>query len=243
MRWRLLLIEGDAAFNMAVDEALMVIGTPTVRFYRFRPSAVTIGRFQRVSDSVNLEALSELGIKFVRRPTGGGSVFHDELGEITYSVAGPRELFPVSIEGSLRWIAKGVIKALDELGVKAELSGINDVVVNGRKISGSAQARTKHNLMQHGTLMYATDLEKLSKVLRAPKEKLADKGVTSIYERVTTASLVLSRRISYEEALEAMIKGFSFLGELEEGELTDSELEVVRRLVSKYESREWNFRY
>ncbi len=243
MRWRLLLLEGDAAFNMAVDEALMIKGTPTIRFYRFRPSAVTIGRFQRVSDSVNLEALRELGVKFVRRPTGGGSVFHDEAGEITYSVAGPRGLFPSSIEESLRWIATGVVRALSELGIRAELSGINDVVVDGKKISGSAQARTKDNLMQHGTMMYATNLDKLSRVLRVPQEKLADKGVKSIYERVTTASLILKKEVSYEEALKAMIKGFSFLGEFEEGELTDSEWAIVRRLIRKYESRGWNFRY
>ncbi len=226
---------------MALDEALMISARPTLRLYRFRPSAVTIGRFQRVSEAVNLDELKRLNLKFVRRPTGGGSVYHDEFGEITYSVVGPKSLFPESIEESLRWISRGVVKALHFLGIRAELSGLNDVTVRGKKISGSSQARTKEALLQHGTMMYATDLEVLARVLKVSKEKMEDKGITSILDRVTTASLALGRRISYEEALEAMLKGFSFLGEFEESELTEKEWELTEMLRVKYESESWNF--
>ncbi|MCS7103602.1 MAG: lipoate--protein ligase family protein, partial [Candidatus Korarchaeum sp.] len=201
MRWRLLLESGDAATNMAIDEALMRFGIPTVRFYRFKPSSVTIGYFQRVNSAVNLEEARKLGVKVVRRATGGGSVYHDEEGELTYSVVASESLFPKGFAESMRHICEGVVRTIRSFGLKAEFSGVNDVVVAGRKLSGSAQAREQGILLQHGTIMYATDLEKLASLLLAPKEKLSDKGVSSILERVTTISRELRRSVSFNEVL------------------------------------------
>lgn len=242
MKWRLLLESGDAAFNMAVDEALMRFGTPTMRFYKFKPSAVTIGYFQRVISAVNLEEVKRLGVKVVRRITGGGSVYHDENGELTYSIVAPEDLFPRGFAESMRYICEGLVRTINVLGLKAEISGANDVTVAGKKVSGSAQARERGILLQHGTLMYATDLEKLARVLVAPREKLEDKGITSILDRVTTLSRELGRILSFEEILEAALDGFSFLGEFYEGELSEEEWKLVDILVEKYSSDEWNFR-
>jgi len=242
VKWRFLRLEGDAAFNMAVDEALLMSGVPTLRLYRFRPSAVTIGYFQKVGDSVNLDETSRLGVDVIRRVTGGGSVYHDENGEITYSVTGPLDLFPRNIQDSIRYICEGVLRAIEVFGLKADFQPVNDIILAGKKISGSAQTREGGNLLQHGTLMYDTDLETLAKVLKAPKEKLVDKGVSSIYERVTTLSIELGRRVSFDEALNSMIESFSFLGDIEEGELTEEEWKHVEHLEEKYRSRRWNFR-
>lgn len=242
MRWRLLLESGDAATNMAVDEALMRFGTPTVRFYRFSPSSVTIGYFQRVSSAVNLDEVSRLGVKVVRRITGGGSVYHDENGELTYSVVAPEGFFPRGLAESMRYICEGVVRTVRAFGLGAEFSGVNDVVVARRKISGSAQAREHGILLQHGTIMYATDLERLASILAAPKEKLSDKGVSSILERVTTISRELKRVVSFDEVLNAALEGFSFLGEFQEGELSEEEWRLVDMLVEKYSSDDWNFR-
>lgn len=242
MRWRLLLESGDASFNMAVDEALMRFGTPTIRFYKFKPSAVTIGYFQRVSSAVNLEEARRLGVKVVRRITGGGSVYHDENGELTYSIIAPEELFPKGLAESMRYICEGVVRTVRALGLEARISGINDVTIGAKKVSGSAQAREHGVLLQHGTLMYATDLEKLASVLSAPREKLEDKGVTSILERVTTLSRELGRNLSFEEVLNAAMEGFSFLGEFQDGELSEEEWNLVDMLVEKYSSDEWNLR-
>ncbi|MEM3619484.1 MAG: lipoate--protein ligase family protein, partial [Candidatus Korarchaeum sp.] len=162
MRWRLLLESGDAATNMAIDEALMRFGIPTIRFYRFSPSSVTIGYFQRVSSAVNLEEAMKGGVRVVRRITGGGSVYHDERGELTYSIVAPVELFPKGFAESMRYVCEGVVRTVRAFGLDAEFSGVNDVVVAGRKLSGSAQAREQGILLQHGTIMYATDLEKLA---------------------------------------------------------------------------------
>ena len=240
---------GPADWNMAVDEAMMELRRQgkvpnTLRLYVFRPSAVTIGYFQKISEAVDLEYAEAKGIPVVRRPTGGGSVYHDENGEVTYSVVTIVGEVPADIEESYRVICAGIVYALEELGLEAEFVPVNDVIVRGRKISGSAQLRRGHAVLQHGTLMYATDLETLARVLKAPKEKLASKGVRSILERVTTVSRELGRRVTREEVVDAMVKGFSrALGvDFVEGELTREELELAEKLREKYRSREWTFR-
>lgn len=242
MRWRLLFVEGDAAFNMAVDEALLRSGIPTVRLYRFLPRAITIGYFQRVESSVNIGEAENMGIQVVRRITGGGAVYHDGSGELTYSVAGPERLFPSGVGESFRYICEGLIRTIKALGLEPEFSGVNDILVRGRKVSGSAQTREEGALLQHGTLMYATDLETLARLIRPPEEKLKGKGLRTVLERVTTLERELGRKVSYEEVIGATIEAFSFLGELEEGELTDKELRMVGELEKKYRDKGWNFR-
>jgi len=233
---------------MALDEAILDSvsagrSPPTLRLYAFKPSAVTVGRFQRVEESVDLDLARGMGVPVVRRMTGGGSVYHDELGEVTYSVAAPIRLFPGSILDSYRTICSGLIRALAALGLEASFVPVNDVVVNGRKISGSAQVRRSGALLQHGTLMYATDLDTLASLLRAPREKLQSHGVSSIRERVTTVSAELGREVSREEVQEAMLRGFEeALGaEFERGEPTDLELSEAERLIGeRYGRDEWN---
>ena len=242
MRWRLLLESGDAVLNMAIDEALMRFGMPTVRFYKFSPSAITIGYFQRVASSVNLEEVRKANVRVIRRITGGGSVYHDENGELTYSVTGGEDLFPRGVLESMKYICEGVVRAIKILGAEAEFSGINDVLISNKKVSGSAQAREGGSLLQHGTIMYATDLERLASLLWAPREKLEDKGLKSILERVTTISREINRNLSFNEVLDAAIEGFSFLGEFQEGGLSEEEWKLVDILVEKYSSDSWNFR-
>jgi len=241
------LIVAKPEVQMAIDEAIMIARIEgkvpdTVRLYAFSPSSVTIGRFQSVRHDVNLDEARKLRIPVVRRITGGGSVFHDEFGEITYSVVVGEDLHPAlrNVETSYRYLAGPLVDALESLGLKAGFSGLNDVVANGKKISGSAQTRRKGIILQHGTFMYSTRLEILGKVLRVPRAKLADKGVSSIWERVTTLEregIKLNRWEAYE-----LLKGSFFNAfELEEGELTDYELELAGRLIEeRYGNREWN---
>ncbi len=242
MRWRLLRLEGDAALNMAVDEALLRSRIPTVRFYRFKPSAVTIGYFQRVESSVNLKEAEMLGVSVVRRITGGGAVYHDERGELTYSVAGPLDLFPKDVRQSFRYLCEGVMGVVRRFGLEPQFAGVNDVLIGGRKVSGSAQTREGGALLQHGTIMYDTDLETLARLISPPREKLSDKGLGSVLERVTTISKELGRDVRFEEVLKAAIDSFSFLGEMGEGDLTEEEWRHVQELEEKYRSRRWNFR-
>ncbi|MFA4719121.1 lipoate--protein ligase family protein [Pyrococcus kukulkanii] len=241
------LIVARPEVQMAIDEAIMrarIEGRvpDTVRLYVFKPSSVTIGRFQSVKHDVNLEKARELGIPVVRRITGGGSVFHDEYGEITYSVIIGEDYHPAlkNIQESYRFLAGPLVDALKDLGLNAEFSGLNDIVVNGKKISGSAQTRRKGVILQHGTFMYSTRLEVLASVLKVSKEKLKDKGVKSIYERVTTVERE-GIKLSREEAYELLKNSFFRAFPLEPGELTDYELELAEKLIEeRYGNERWN---
>ncbi|WP_297500821.1 biotin/lipoate A/B protein ligase family protein [Thermococcus sp.] len=241
------LIVARPEIQMAIDEAILLARIEgkvpdTVRLYAFSPSSITIGRFQSVRHDVNLDEARKLDIPIVRRITGGGSVFHDEFGEITYSVIIGEDFHPSlrNVESSYRYLAGPLVDALNDLDLEAAFSGLNDIVVNGKKISGSAQTRRKGIILQHGTFMYATRVDVLGRVLRASKEKLRDKGVSSIWERVTTLEregIRLTRWEAYELLRESFTRGF----DIEEGELTDYELELAEKLIEeRYGNREWN---
>ncbi len=249
MMWRLLIDEGPAHWQMALDEALLVLKSRekipnTIRLYVISPTAVTIGYFQKISESVNLAYVNEKGIPVVRRITGGGAVLHDQLGEITYSVTISSKDVPENILGSYKVICSGIIEALRLFGLQAEFVPVNDVLVNGKKISGSAQARRPGAVLQHGTLMYNTDLEALAKALLVPKEKLTSHGVRKISERVTTISRSLGREVSKDEVIKCMRRGFekAFDVTLEEGGLNEEEIKLTKELEKKYRCKEWNFR-
>jgi lipoate-protein ligase A len=129
---------------------------------------------------------------------------------------------------------------LKSLGLETGFSGLNDIIANGKKISGSAQTRKRGVILQHGTFMYATRIEILGKVLRVSREKLKDKEVSSIWERVTT----LERegiKLTRWEAYELLKESFSNAFDLEESELTEYELELAEKLVEeRYGNPEWN---
>lgn len=243
-------LEGrDAYWNMAIDEALLELRSreeapDTLRIYVFNPSAVTIGYFQKISESVDLEFLHSKGIDVTRRITGGGAVFHDYQGELTYSIVTPAQGPLSDVNESYRIICSGIVHALRSFGVQAEFVPINDVSVHGKKISGSAQTRRGEVLLQHGTLMYNTDLDTLEKALRVPAVKLASKGVSSIRERVTTLYSLIPQRPSKREIAEALVAGFSqALGRrVFFADYSEAELELARKLVEKYKSRDWIFR-
>ncbi len=247
-RIRLIVDEGSAAYNMAMDEAMLLLRglgviPDTLRLYVFKPSAITIGYFQSVSKSVNLDFVRENNIALVRRPTGGGAVYHDSEGEITYAVITSADAVPSDSVESFKFLASGAIEAARALGVPAEFKPLNDVVVAGKKFSGQAQLRRLGAVLQHGTFMYGTNLDVLARSLLVPAIKLKDKNTSSIKERVTTISEYLGRKVSREEALEALIKGFkkALNVELIEDSLKEFELALAKSLEWKYASKEWTF--
>ncbi|MCX8185197.1 MAG: biotin/lipoate A/B protein ligase family protein [Sulfolobales archaeon] len=242
---RLVLDEGVGHYLMAMDEALLYSvamgGTPTLRLYVFSNPTVTIGYFQKIEESVDLDLAYRDSIDVVRRVTGGGSVYHDPHGEITYSVIMPEAYVPRDFVESFRYLSSGVIEAARLLGVPAEFAPLNDGVIAGRKFSGQAQIRRFGVVLQHGTLMYATDLDKLSEVLKIRGVKFSLRG--PIRERVTTLSEYLGRTVTRDEALRALVEGFKRgLGvELREDSYTEIELRLASELEWKYRSREWLF--
>lgn len=251
-KWRFLDLKvADAYTNMAVDEALAYArgegkAPNTLRFYMWKPSAVTLGYFQSVEDEVNLEAAKRYGVYVNRRISGGGAVLNSSTGEITYSIVTAEDDPRVStdVTESYRYLCHGIVEGLALLGVEAEFKPINDIIVGGRKISGNAQIRRYGAVLHHGTILVDFDAREMFSVLKISKEKLSDKMIRQAEERVTTIRRELGRQISFEEVREALERGFAkALGvELVRGGLSDHERELVNKFREKYASREWIYR-
>ncbi|MBI4043909.1 MAG: lipoate--protein ligase family protein [Candidatus Diapherotrites archaeon] len=244
--WRVIpLEEHDAYLNMALDEACAQSLTdgdanPTIRFYRWKPSAVSIGYFQSMEEEVNVEQCKELGIDLVRRRTGGGAVYHDYEGEVTYSVIAPEQYFPKGITESYHLICGWITNGLKELGLHAEFKPINDITLNGKKISGNAQTRRNGILTQHGTILYDLDVRKMFSVLKVSKEKISDKMIQSVEERVTR--ILDHKKVSREDVAHALLKGFTQGKFYSFGKWSNAELDDAHVLVSqRYCTKEWNW--
>ncbi len=211
-RWRLIPFQyHNAAVNMAIDEAVAEAisfneASPTVRIYGWRPSAISIGRFQSAEDEVELEECRRRDIDLVRRRTGGGAVYHDEEGEITYSVICPERLVSKDINASYRDICHLIVNALAAIGIEAEFKPINDILVEGRKISGSAQTRRQGVFTMHGTVLFDVDPETMFSVLKVGRTKVSDKDLVSFQDRVTSVRDVSEATL--EELLLAMFNAF-----------------------------------
>jgi lipoate-protein ligase A len=249
-KWRILGLDvNDAFMNMAVDEAICRLrsrgASPnTIRLYRWKPSAVSIGYFQILEQEVDVEACRRLGVDIVRRMTGGGAVYHAYEGEVTYSVIVDEghPNIPHDIIKSYEVICGGVVEALNMLGLKAAFRPINDIDVGGRKISGNAQTRRWGVVLQHGTILVDADVRTMFTVLRVSKEKISDKLIKSAEERVTTIRRELGRCLSFEEVADALKEAFPrALGvEVYQGLLSGEERSLAERLSrEKYSNPSW----
>lgn len=246
MRWRFIALEThSASLNMGIDEAITESvrnGTtpPTIRFYRWDPSAVSIGRFQGMRKEVNIEACKRSGVDWVRRITGGGAVYHDFNGEVTYSVIAPEGMFPKGIRESYAFICSWIISGLNELGIDAKFVPINDIIADGRKISGNAQTRRNGILLQHGTILYDLDVKKMFSLLNVSKEKISDKMIKGVEDRVTCVRRYSDAGI--EKLYESLVNGFAKGKEYDIGVLTEQERKRAEELSeSVYASDGWNF--
>jgi len=237
---------------MAIDESIMLAikeeqAPPTLRFYRWKPSAVSIGTFQGMHDEVAIDFCKSEGIDYIRRITGGGAVFHDYKGEITYSILMPKThvLAPSDILESYKLLCGGIIKALNYLGINdAEFKPINDVVASRKKVSGNAMTKRHGCVLQHGTVLLDLDVNLMFTILKVPQEKISDKMIADVKERVTSIRDILGREVSMEELRSAMYQGFSDALDIElvEGNLTKEETETAERLArEKYSTDSWNF--
>jgi lipoate---protein ligase len=245
IEWRVIALEEhDAYKNMAIDESILDhvkinVSRPTMRFYRWNPSAVSIGRFQSMRDEVNIQKCKELGITPVRRITGGGAVYHDYSGELTYSIIAPQSEFPSGIRESYALICGWVIGGLKNVGIDAAFAPINDITSNGKKISGCAQTRRNGVLLQHGTILYNLDVSRMFSVLTVSNEKISDKMIKRVEDRVTSVSA--QKSIQFEELYQGIVKGLTDGKEYKMGTLSESEMNRAEILKGTYSSDAWNF--
>lgn len=253
--WRLLKLEThDACTNMAIDEAILTarianLAPNTLRFYRWKPSAVSIGKFQDAQKEVQLKNCRERGVDFVRRITGGGTVYHDAEGEITYSVVvDKKDLASHDITQVYLRIYAGLVEALRILGINADFGEGNqntcpNLTVKGKKISGSAQAHKSGIVLQHGTLLLSVDLHEMFTLLRVPWAKTCMEVVSVAENRITSIKQELQREASVEDVNGALVQGFKEAWGIrfEEGSLSPCEQEFSAKLrKAKYATAEWN---
>ena len=237
-KWRIIDIEtNSAAMNMALDEAISeAVGKkespPTIRFYKWKPSAVSIGYFQSMKDEVDVELCKRAGVDVVRRRTGGGAVYHDSSGELTYSIIAPESFFPNGITESYHQICGWIVDALGKLGIAAEFKPINDIIAAGKKISGNAQTRRKGTLLQHGTILYKLDIATMFSLLKVPKEKISDKFIADVKQRVTSVT-DLNPNISEQQLKDALVAAFTAGKEFEFGTVTGNERASAEKLAKE----------
>ena len=253
--WRLLPLEtNNASMNMAIDEAILnsrIDGEVpnTIRFYRWHPSAVSIGKNQKPEKELDLDECKELGVDVVRRISGGGAVFHDFEGEVTYSVVGKTsDLGNADVTTVYFRIYEAITDALRLLGIPADFSGGDarncpNLTVGGKKISGSSQTITHGVVLQHGTILRSGDLAIMFRLL-----KLKDLSCTLAADigkrKITSIQQELGHPISPDTIANALEQGFKAILkiQLDQGELTPNEVDSTRKLFEeKYATKEWNF--
>ena len=224
-------------FNLALEEYFLK-QTDEEYFILWRNEpCIVVGKNQNTLSEIHLEFVKERNIKVVRRLTGGGAVFHD-LGNINFT-------FIVNDESSFndfKGFAAPIIGTLKTLGIDAEFSGRNDMLIEGKKFSGNAQCKHKSRVMHHGTLLFSSNMNDLSGALKPKDIKFSDKSVKSVASRVTNISEHLENKLSVLEFKDEIFRYISSNTQSPIDSLTQEEIEKINKLRDeKYSTWEWNF--
>jgi lipoate---protein ligase len=231
----------DPRINLAIEEYALKnldINETYLLFYINEPSII-IGKNQNTIEEINTDYVESNGIHVVRRLSGGGAVYHD-LGNLNFS-------FITKDDGesfhNFRKFTEPVIEALHKMGVKAELSGRNDILAEGRKISGNAQFSTRGRMFSHGTLLFDSEIDSVVSALNVKKDKIESKGIKSIRSRVANISEFLSEKMSIEQFRSHLLKNiFSELNEIPEYVLTEEDWNKIHDLSKeRYQNWDWNY--
>lgn len=242
---------GSAAYNMALDEALMRLATkPTLRLYSWKRAAVSLGCFQPIGD-IDSRFCKKKGIEVVRRITGGKAVLHDK--ELTYSFVADEQMMPESVIESYKIISTPVLNALSSLGINACfkdslasktkspacLSNPSwyEILAGGRKIAAASQKRHEGKVLQHGSILLLVDHAMQADILKRKGKALAE----NIRSRVGALSMfnpVEEKKLAGEIARQF---GISFDAKITESEATKQEAWLACELMeTRYKSKEWN---
>ncbi|SCS22488.1 lipoate--protein ligase family protein [Staphylococcus caeli] len=262
----------DPYYNMAFDEALLNFVArgeidPVIRFYTWDPATLSIGYFQRLTKEIDIAKVKEKDYGLVRRQTGGRGVLHDK--ELTYSVIVPESHpnMPSTVTEAYRVISEGLLEGFKYLGFDASFAiprskeereklkqprssvcfdapSWYELVVEGRKIAGSAQVRQKGVILQHGSLLQDVDIDDLFDMFIFKNERLKDKMKQAFVEKAVAINDISNRHITIEEMEEAFEIGFKkgLNIDFKPLELTEQQQQEVLELVEKYKSDEWNYR-
>jgi len=231
----------DPRINLAIEEYALKnldINETYLLFYINEPSII-IGKNQNTIEEINTEYVESKGIHVVRRLSGGGAVYHD-LGNLNYS-------FITKDDGdsfhNFRKFTEPVVQALKSMGVNAELSGRNDLLAEGRKISGNAQFATRGRMFTHGTLLFDSEMDHIVSALKVKKDKIESKGIKSVRSRVANITEFLKEKITVEEfRRQLLIHLFNGEENIQEYVLTEKDWENIYELSKeRYQNWDWNY--
>ncbi|MGB3343599.1 MAG: lipoate--protein ligase [Aequorivita sp.] len=231
----------DPRLNLALEEyALRNFSAESdyLLFYINEPSII-IGRNQNTLEEINHGYVEEKNIHVVRRVSGGGAVYHD-FGNLNFSFITNHDVKSLN---NFKKFTAPVVKVLQSLGLDAELKGRNDILVDEKKISGTAQFSTGKRMVSHGTLLFNTDLGEVVNALNVKMSKIESKGHKSVRSRVANISEFLQKNLKIEDFRKLLLEGLYEESEVFEAyHLTPEEWEGVHQLkAEKYDTWDWNF--
>lgn len=230
----------DAYFNIALEEYLLYKFPEASIFLLYvNAPSIIVGKFQNTLAEINLDFVSEKKIKVVRRMSGGGTVYHD-LGNLNFSfhtLLGEDDFMDFSK------FTKPVVKVLNQWNVPAKLEGRNDLLVEGRKFSGNAKLARNGKMIQHGTILFDSDMTVLDYALKINPLKYKDKAVKSNRSRVVNLKEFLNENITLKDLEKALIDEMLLLNPSATlYDLTDNDILGVESLIKeKYKTWDWNF--
>ncbi|MBI9056668.1 MAG: lipoate--protein ligase [Labilibaculum sp.] len=229
------------AFNLATEEYLLKNYEEDFFFLYSNCPALIVGKHQNTLAEINLEKTEEENIPVVRRLSGGGTVFHDE-GNLNYCFIKKGE------KGKLvdfQKYSQPIIDTLQKLSVDAKFEGKSDLTIDGKKFSGNASHVFKSKIMQHGTMLFSSDLKRLNQLLKVNPLRFKDRGIRSIRSRVTNISDYLSSPLSLDTFSKLIIEELrSNFPDAKAFELNNSDKEKIEVLMTeKYNNWEWNYGY
>jgi lipoate---protein ligase len=230
----------DPWFNLALEEYYLRNSeiTDDIVILWQNDKSVIIGRHQNTVKEINYRFIDENGIKVARRMTGGGAVYHD-LGNLNFTYI---TTFDSSGNVDFRKFACPVIEALKGYGLAPELSGRNDILLDGKKISGTAQACIGKRLMFHGTLLYDINVENAGRSLNVKADKIEAKGVESVKSRITNIKPYLPKDCSIRDLKESILTSFAKSKNFSTKEINPEDVRFITELKnSKYSTAEWIF--
>ena len=242
MEWNYLdLTTTDPHWNLALEQYVFD-RLPRDRSYFLlwqNDRSVIIGKHQNTLAEIDLPYVEAQGIQVVRRLSGGGAVYHD-LGNLNFT-------FITDGEGAgaldFALFCRPVVRVLESFGVSAQISGRNDITVCGKKFSGNSQYTREGRVMHHGTILFDSDLDAVTRALRVDEEKIRSKGVPSVRSRVTNLKEHLPPEVDLPRFRRALLEQVMFTGLRGRAyTLTPEDRREIDRLKrERYDTWDWNF--
>lgn len=227
-------------YNLALEEyAVKHIfdGEDILILWQNEPSVI-IGRNQNAEAEINKRFIQERNINVVRRPSGGGAVYHD-FGNLCFTFITKSNKENAN---NFRKFTDPVIRAINKLGVEAKFEGRNDIVVEGKKVSGNAQYYYKDVMLHHGTVLFDANIKDIVSSLNVSDDKITSKSIQSVRSRVENISHFMKEKIDIKEFMDMIKDEFSKESDYNLLYLTDEQEEGVKKLIDeKYSQWEWNF--